>query len=65
MYLEGIKLSDISQRKRLNDFIYMWNIKKKMSKQKKKKKQKLDTENKRVIARGEVVGEISETGETK
>ena len=31
----------------------------------KKKKQKLDTENKRVIARGEVVGEISETGETK
>ena len=47
----------------------MWNIykknKKQMSKQKKKKNQKLDTENKRVIARGEVVGEISETGETK
>ena len=36
MYLEGIKLSDISQRKRLNDFIYMWNLKKQMSKQKNK-----------------------------
>ena len=65
MELEGIMLSEISQRKQIPyDFTQIWNLRNRLNEQRKKRQTKTETLTfKLVVTRGEVVWRMGEIGD--